>query len=250
VIQNQLQIGNNGSIISDTIVSIIDTLYSDMYLNDPDPYIIFLSLRDSLSSGTMETTGSINNQIVITSDDISYRTTFPDNNTVIQNMQKSYMLGTRAYVQTPKTNVTGDASGYNIQYDAVKFDPFQQFNTTTGQFTAKQAGLYRVTHGLTLSGIQPSHTAGYLALQTTSGKGSILYQGKPANIVPDPLFGLNTTIVGETIVRLNKGESCWMYLYIAGGSKVISVVESSDANNDLNAVTWINFEFIGTEGRF
>lgn len=66
-----------------------------------------------------------------------------------------------AYLNTDVTNATGDGTRYQVVYDTEVSDIGANFSTVTGAFTAPVAGIYKFSHGFTLSNLSAGVIVAY-----------------------------------------------------------------------------------------
>lgn len=81
-----------------------------------------------------------------------------------------------AYKSSETVNVTGNGGVYDIYYDTELFDRGNDFNTTTGVFTAPVAGLYALTATVMLRGMSTAATFATFSLRT-SNRNYVVDQG-------------------------------------------------------------------------
>jgi hypothetical protein len=73
-----------------------------------------------------------------------------------------------AYKSSESLNVTGNGGVYDIYYDTELFDRGDDFNTTTGVFTAPVTGLYALTATVTVRGMSTAATFATLSIRTSN----------------------------------------------------------------------------------
>jgi hypothetical protein len=132
--------------------------------------------------------------------------------------------GCFVYADTSITNVTGDATLYQIPLNATVFDPYTNWGGNS--FTVTVAGRYKVTAMATLSNLGAAHTrADMEVVQTGSATNSVVSVTNPyANATA---AGGNNSLAISAEFDCEKGDILATKIAVSGGTKTVSLIGSS-----------------------
>lgn len=117
-------------------------------------------------------------------------------------------------------NVLGDNSNYTVVFGTEVLDIGNNYNNTTGVFTAPLNGMYVFTTTLWIYQIGTAHKEGILYINTPT-KSYLLFDMNPTAI-KDPYT--QTIIAGSIVVRLDAGETAYVVVRVSGGTKVVDIM--------------------------
>jgi len=121
-----------------------------------------------------------------------------------------------AYSDVQRSNVTGDATEYTLQFNAEYADSDGAFNTSNYTYTAVSTGKYLVTVRACFSSVASGHTTGLLKIVTSN---------RTHNFHFNPYNRANAagvaTLDAVAVVDLDAADTLSVTATISGGSKVI-----------------------------
>lgn len=138
--------------------------------------------------------------------------------TVVTPNQVSF-LGTLGSTQS---NVTGDSTTYTVTGYTETYDVGDNFNGTTGVFTAPVTGKYFISSHIFFDGLNASHTSGVHSIVTSNRTYS--YNFNPLNMSNVSVnIGVNLSVVAD----MDAGDTASNRLFINFTNKTIDVSAST-----------------------
>ena len=133
-----------------------------------------------------------------------------------------------AYLNTTASNATGDGTVYNIVYDAEVYDQANNFNITTGIFTAPFDGIYMFSGSAFLLGLSPAFTVGILQLNITgnisTAKSYIIDYINPGAVETSSNF---YQADGSTILaKMTALDEAFISIQVGGSTSTVSINSS------------------------
>lgn len=127
----------------------------------------------------------------------------------------------QAYLSATDSNVTGDATAYQIGSGNALTVVFDQSNTFTtgGVFTAPWTGRYFFGMAALPYGMDASHDTYQLQIVTSNNTFNLAYQNGFVNDAQGGYLGSN----GSVFCHMDGGDTCVFKLIVSGGTKVVSV---------------------------
>ena len=145
-----------------------------------------------------------------------------------------------AYLNTTATNVTGDATQYNIAFDTVLFDTTSSFNTGTGRFVCPRAGKYLFSVGIRLNDLTTAWN--YVEARWVIDGSATNYFIWLSNAIPTGATSPNFLFISNTVILdLALNQTVGAETTVAGSTKSIDVQGFSTT-----PATWIAGHFITT----
>lgn len=145
-----------------------------------------------------------------------------------------------AYLNTTASNVTGDATLYNIAFDTVLFDTTSSFNTGTGRFVCPRAGKYLFSVGIRLNDLTTAWN--YVEARWVIDGGTTNYFIWLSNAIPTGATSPNFLFISNTVILdLALNQTVGAETTVAGSTKSIDVQGFSTT-----PATWIAGHFITT----
>lgn len=144
-----------------------------------------------------------------------------------------------AYLNTTKSDVTGDTTGYVIPFDTEVFDQGSNFNTANGTFTAPILGRYMLSTSVRSRSYTTSYTLVFVAILTSNrnyftnmfGAGKVFETGAASDIV------LN----GCALVDMDAGDTATVLIEADGSTKTIDVIASAGSSNQTAFMGYLAF---------
>ena len=125
-------------------------------------------------------------------------------------------------------NVTGDGTPYTIIWPTEQFDSGDDdYDTSTGQFTAPVAGRYQFNSCVWMAGLDSSHTAAEIQLKTSDCPAIQFWYGNPYVSADSGHFAVS----GSCIIDMDAADTAEMVLTVAHGTKVVDIGASGAANH-------------------
>lgn len=149
---------------------------------------------------------------------------------VLQNIQ-SNKAAFLAYVDTLITNVTGDATVYDIIFNNEILDRAANYNNATGLFTAPTTGYYRLWTTVSIQDLAAGHTVGSIVFVTTNRNYQVFY-GNMAAIRDTTANTL--TIMGSALVDMTAAHTAKVRIAITGGAKACDIGVDSKFGGELD----------------
>lgn len=124
----------------------------------------------------------------------------------------------------PQANVTGDGTAVTISFSNVVFDTNSNYNPVTSIFTAPTRGRYQINVLVYLLGLTNTHTFGEMILYTSNRNYGIA-TCNPWNMSYQVSGELRLN--GSILADMDAGDTAYLALTVAGGSKVVDVATNS-----------------------
>lgn len=119
-----------------------------------------------------------------------------------------------AYANSAQSNVTGDQTKYQMQFDAERFDVGSDYNTTTDTFTAPVDGYYLLIAEIMVFGVS-SHDLALVYFDTSNEV--YIRRTEIASSNGEDCF------VAIALVDMDANDTVTVSLTITGGAKVVDV---------------------------
>ena len=133
-----------------------------------------------------------------------------------------------AYKSAASANVTGDNTEYKVVFDTEQYDIQSEYDTATGEFTAKETGIYEIDTTILISNLGAAHTSGLVYLyQNISVVG--YFQFGPYQASSAAGGTLSYHFCRKLLV--NSGDVLYVTLTVAGGTKTVGVLANPNATN-------------------
>ena len=138
---------------------------------------------------------------------------------ILRPLQPAFLAGISADI----LNVTGDGTAYTIVFNTEVYDQNNDFNSTTGVFTAPVAGRYSFACTVLFAGLTSSHTSGtvYLVASNRTPLGAILSPAAQYN--PGNSLGINFGVE----VDMDAADTASIQVTISNGTKVADITTTS-----------------------
>lgn len=123
-----------------------------------------------------------------------------------------------AKTSAPIGNVTGDGTEYKIICDTVSINAGNNYNNTTGIFTAPVSGSYLFTGYISLNGLDANTKEAQGFFSATQGNEFIF------SINPEPIrYGLSNAIAlgGSIIINMNQADTCSLNVIVDGSTLTV-----------------------------
>lgn len=125
------------------------------------------------------------------------------------------------YVSADINNVTGNGTTYTVIFNTEVFDEDNEYDVTTGIFTAKRAGMYYLSAFLELN-LPLGSTIASMQILTTN-RAYEVYRGNP-NPIRDT--GNNITVGGCVLADMDDGETARVTIAVSGiGADTVDVLQ-------------------------
>jgi hypothetical protein len=130
----------------------------------------------------------------------------------------------RASNTITRTDVTGDGTIYQLIFNNEIFDRNNNYNNSTGVFTAPVTGKYLFMWSFLLTGIISSHTTAWTRLTTTSHT-----QYSDLRHAYNSATGAGELLLqGSTIIDMTGGDTAKVEIRVAGGTKVVDIYSGTE----------------------
>ena len=124
-----------------------------------------------------------------------------------------------AYVSANIGGVTGDGTHYTVPFDTVNVNNGGSYNSSTGIFTALNAGNFMFLGQVVFSNVQGGNTAGILNFPFTNRT----YQVMPCNLANIKDANNNATLPFSIINSMAAGDTVYVVAIASGSSKVVGI---------------------------
>ena len=136
-----------------------------------------------------------------------------------------------AYLNNSVTSVTGDGTRYTIIFNATTFDQANNFNTSTGTFTAPKTGIYQFNYTIKMSNLSASYTIAYSQL-TVSGTSAAAYQLFDVNAANCRDANNSLALSGSITVKMTSTDTATIFIAVVNGTKTVNIVGETIASLD------------------
>lgn len=141
------------------------------------------------------------------------------NGEITRPLQPAFLVGLSGDI----LNVTGDGTSYSIVFNTEIYDQNNDFNSTTGVFTAPVTGRYSFLGTILLAGLTSSHTLGTVYL-VCSNRTPLLTMVSPA---VQYNAGASLGINFSSQVDMDAGDTASLQVTVSNGSKVVDITTST-----------------------
>jgi hypothetical protein len=114
------------------------------------------------------------------------------------------------------SNVTGNGTAVNVQFNNIIHNNTSAYNPSTGHFTAPIAGFYSFSVIMPTNGYVSANDNSYLAL-AVNGTDTYLYGGAPP-LVDEAMVINSVYLSGSTIIYMNVGDVVKVVFAVSGNS--------------------------------
>jgi len=123
-----------------------------------------------------------------------------------------------AYVNVDQPDITGDGTVVTVLYDTEEYDLNNDYDPTTGVFTAPVAGLYQFDYSLTIGDLTAAHNTFSFDLVRSGGDNF-----KSMDINPGAARDLNNNLTqnNSVSVQLSAGEQISIGMLVSGSTKTV-----------------------------
>lgn len=124
-----------------------------------------------------------------------------------------------AYLSTDAVNQTGDFTDATVIFDAVTADANNDYNATTGVFTAPKNGIYQISATITYNNVDSTFDFGNLQINTSGSFVSNAF----TTCNPGKLFNIdnNYTATITANVGITSGTTMAINTRLSGGTKTV-----------------------------
>lgn len=129
-----------------------------------------------------------------------------------------------AYINTAAPNVTGDGTLYTVVWDAEDLDLNNDYNTSTGVFTAPFDGYFVFHASALLDGMTSSHTDGKFRFRVN---GNQIGSSERGNYYNQATPGGNLHHSISSMFVLSANDTVEVILQVGGGTKVVGTLTGS-----------------------
>jgi hypothetical protein len=136
-----------------------------------------------------------------------------------------------AYNATNRLNVTGDGTNYTVLYDVVRINRGGDYVGSVGVFTAPVPGVYYFTYSVIITGMTAAHTRMQLTLVTSNRTYQPMYSNPYAVrelVSGSAFYATSYSFFG---VDMDAGDTSYIVLNVAGGTKVVDINGANNFNN-------------------
>ena len=131
---------------------------------------------------------------------------------------KRYIPSFSATKAADALNVTGDGTGYSVEFTNELIDTHGDYNNVTGVFTAPVTGKYQINTSVSVYGLTSSHTTGYIQI-ATSNRNYMFGYGNPWA----SSSGTTYQFQGSALVDMDAGDTAYVQLVVSGGALAVSL---------------------------
>lgn len=131
-----------------------------------------------------------------------------------------FKLHFRAYMTSNQVDITGDGTNADVIFDTVDYDPHGSYNNSTGAFTPKLSGKYRLIYSLAYEDLDVGNTD-LTAQLSDPGVLSLFF----ADINPSAIFtsGGELIVSGEQTIDMTQGNPHYIRTQVSGGTKIVDI---------------------------
>jgi hypothetical protein len=133
----------------------------------------------------------------------------------------------KATVDTPLSNVTGNATDYTVIFETEKYDLSGSYAVATGIFTCPCAGVYLFAYSVGYTGIAAAHTRHDTALVHKNSAGTIQSQYVTTSAAYAMSISGALVIANTHLMRLAEGDTVEVLANASGGTKVVGLSAST-----------------------
>jgi len=143
----------------------------------------------------------------------------------------------KVYLQADKPNVTGDGTTYQLPFDGEWLDIGNDFDTSTGKFTAPKKGIYCFVGVILCEDLLLGHDKAETRILIT---GTYSQTNSQNNINPVPIVdnrGQYSFLLSTTTL-MDVGDTAEVDITIEGGGKNVEVVSNFASGSGQDTRTW------------
>lgn len=141
--------------------------------------------------------------------------------------------GSSAYKSADSANQTGDLTPVQLVYDAEDYDIRSEYDTGTGIFTAKAAGLYQINFAVLLKNLTAAHNVGNIQIYKGPALLPVLWWQYQFNPGASMDSASQYSAIGCAIVALAAGNVISTFVTVGGSTKTITIAGTTNVHTQM-----------------